>query len=178
MQSKTEVQEILVLEPDRLCGAIVAQTVSRLFPNARVHCETEPSVAAVLLAEHAIDLFIVALRGFDLDVITLLGVWADHDANYTRVLIVTPDVNSAALRTIERLPVMGVFDSSRGDLRDLEDACRAVASGHCFPRCGRDVAPGNAADDSTTDAAFNDAVRVDVPNPGRPVNSSVPRWRQ
>lgn len=167
-----------MLEPDRLCGAIVSQTVSRLYPQARVHCETEPSVAAVLLAERAIDLFIVALRGFDLDVITLLGVWADHDAHYTRVLVVTPHANCAALRTIEGLPILGVFDSSRGDLHDLETACVAVVNGCRFrgtpePECGTPKSMGC----SYVHARYTEPASVDLPLIHPRANANTPRWR-
>ena len=129
MSPKADVQEVLVLEPEPLCGAVIAQTARTVFPGARVHRETEPSAAAIVLAERPIGLFIVAMRGFDLDVLTLLGVWAEHDASRTRVLVVTPDANSAALMAIRSLPIAGVYDSRSSDLTELEDAFRAVARG-------------------------------------------------
>jgi hypothetical protein len=132
MFRKPEVHEILVLEPDRLRGAVIARTTSRLFPSARVYCESDPSVAAVLLAEHAIELFIVAVRGFDLDIVTLLGVWAEHNVGETRVLLMTPDPQSNVLTALRSLPINGVFDSSCSDLRELEFACVAVASGATY----------------------------------------------
>lgn len=124
-----EVREILVLETDRLRGAVVARTLSRVFPHARVYSEHLTTVAAKVLADNPIDLFVVAVRGFDLDVLTLLGVWAQHAEPQTRLLVMTPDVNSAAMKAIQTLPVAAVFDCSHANLRELEFACRAVASG-------------------------------------------------
>jgi DNA-binding NarL/FixJ family response regulator len=74
-------------------------------------------------------LFVVAVRGFDLDTVTLLGAWADHGSPQTRVLVMTPDVHCGAVTALRSLPITGVFDSSSSDLRELEFACRAVASG-------------------------------------------------
>jgi len=127
-----DVREILVLETDRLRGTVIARTISRVFPTARVYTEHKTNSAAQVLAECQIDLFVVALRGFDLDVLTLLGVWAQHATPQTRLMIMTPDVNCAAMRAAASLPIAAVFDCSRGDLRELEFACRAVASGRPY----------------------------------------------
>jgi DNA-binding NarL/FixJ family response regulator len=124
-----DVREILVLETDRLCGAVLVQAAKRVFPAAKLHSESEPAVAAVLLADHPIDLFIVAVRGFDLDIITLLGVWAEHDTKRTRVLVVTPNASSHAIVALRGLPIAGIFDSSWSDLKDLEFAMSAVGGG-------------------------------------------------
>ncbi len=140
MSPKTDLKEILVLEPDRLRGAVVARAVSKTFPTARVYCESEPALAAKMLAERDVELFVVALRGFDLDILTLLGVWAEHAVGHTRVLVMTPDVHSTAVTALRSLPVTGVFDSSSSDLRELEFACRTVASGATY-WCNRFVEP-------------------------------------
>ncbi len=132
MSPKTDVQEVLILEPEPLCGAVIAQTAGIVFPGANVHLETEPAMAAAILAERPIGMFIVALRGFDLDILTLLGVWAEHDANRARVLVITPDANSAALMAIRTLPIAGVYDSSNSDLPELEFAFRAIARGASY----------------------------------------------
>ena len=129
---KTELQAILVLEPDRLRGAVVARAVSRMFSSARVYCESQPATAARILAEEDIDLLIVAIRGFDLDILTLLGVWAEHGVGSTRVLVMTSDMESAALSALRSLPITGVYDSRTGNLEELEFACRAVASGNTY----------------------------------------------
>lgn len=132
MSPKPDVQEVLILEPEPLCGAVIAQTAAAVFRRARVHRESDPSAAAIVMAQRQIEIFIVAMRGFDLDVLTLLGVWAVHDADRTRVLVVTPDANSAALMAIRTLPIAGVYDSRNSDLAELEFAFRAIARGSSY----------------------------------------------
>ena len=127
-----QLQEILVLDPDRLRGAVVARSVSKTFPAARVYCESEPSVAASILAQHDIELFLVAVRGFDLDILTLLGVCATHNQGRTRVLVMTPEPHSTALDALRSLPITGVFDSRSSNLRELERACRLIANGFTY----------------------------------------------
>lgn len=132
MSSPSDIQQILVLDADRLCGAVLARTVSTIFPSARVYCESAPNVAASLLAEESIDFLVVSVRGFDLDVITLLSVWSEREAPRAPVLVVTPDAGSTAVVAVRTLPVGGIFDSSSSDLREFEAACHLVASGSVY----------------------------------------------
>src|SRR5690348_3564093 len=107
MATNTELQRVLVLDPDRLCGAMIAQTARQVFQSSQVEYEAEPAVAAVRLAEEQIDLFLVAVRGFDLDILTLLGVWAEHDPRRTRVLVIAPQANCSAMMALRSLPISG-----------------------------------------------------------------------
>ncbi|HVU32301.1 MAG TPA: hypothetical protein VHE61_02630 [Opitutaceae bacterium] len=129
MQPRPEIQEILILEPDRMCAAVLARTAEQVFPDAQIQSEMDPSMAAAALADRTIDLFVVTVRSFDLDIITLLGVWADQPTRGTRVLVVTPNGNSAPLAAVRMLPISGIFDWGRGDLCELEFALRVVATG-------------------------------------------------
>lgn len=132
MPPKKEVRHILVLESDRVCAAQLTRTASSVFPQAHVQHETEPAAAAVYLAQQEVDFFIPVLRDFDLDLITLLGVWAEHDADRTRTLVVTPNSNSAAVAAARALPICGVFEIGAGDLREFEWACRVIAGGGAY----------------------------------------------
>ena len=166
MSPNSELQPILVLEPDRLRAAIVARAVSRVFAGARVYCESDTGVAAKILAEQDIGLFIVGLRGFDLDILTLLGVWAEQAAARTRVLIMTPHIASTAVMALRTLPITGIFDSSSGDLRELEFACRTVASGEtywCRPY----------GDTNSEDNAIVATQVAEPPTPPRPASRPV-----
>lgn len=129
MSPKTLIREILVLESDRLCGAVISRTLRGTFPDARVHCKNDIATAAETLSRGDVDLFVVTIRGFDLDVLTLLGVWAEHQAERTRVLVITPNANSSAMAALRGLPISGVFDSSCRSMRDLEALCCAIANG-------------------------------------------------
>jgi DNA-binding NarL/FixJ family response regulator len=186
MASNSNSHRVLVLDPDRLCGAMIVETVRRVFPGSRVDCESEPAAAAGFLAEGTFDLFVVAVRGFDLDIITLLGVWAEHDAERTRVLVVAPQPNCSAILALQTLPIHGVFDSSQGDLRELEVACRLVdRGGTYFSQTVRGQMERSArvrgaqlpqAVTSGDDRAMID-LRVHLPTP-HPENSNIPKWRR
>lgn len=132
MPLKPDVQEILVLETDPLCAVVIAEYTSSVFPGARIHCESDPAVAAVVLADRPVDLFIVAVRGLDLDVITLLGVWAGHDVERTKVLVVTPQLTSASLKAVCTLPIAGLLDWSCAELAELQVALRRIANGSTY----------------------------------------------
>lgn len=132
MSSSPHVQEILILEPDRLCAAVLANSVHTVFPDVILHCEADPNLAAVALAERQIDLFVATLRGFDLDIMTLLGVWADQKPRRTRVLVVTPNADSVPLAAVRALPISGIFHWNEGDLGELESALRIIASGSSY----------------------------------------------
>ena len=129
MQSNTDVQHVLILEPDPLRGTMIAQSVRSALPSARVQLESVPGNAAAVLAENDVALFIVTLHGFDLDILTLLGVWAEHDVRRTRVLIVTPDANSSAIAALGSLPIHGIVDLRQADFQELERAFRLVLRG-------------------------------------------------
>lgn len=163
----SEITEILVLETDRLRGAVIARTVSRVFPTARIYAEHLTSEAAQVLAGRRIDLFLVALRGFDLDVLTLLGVWAQHADERTRLLVMSPDVNCAAMRAVRTLPISAVFDSSRADLRELEFACRAVAAGRPYWCPALAMANAGASADSAPPFVPSRLTRRDPPSADR-----------
>jgi DNA-binding NarL/FixJ family response regulator len=183
---ESKVQHVLVLDPDRLCGAMITQTVRGVFPAARVQNESDPAVAAIRLAEGGINLLVVAVRTFDLDIITLLGVWAEHDVDHTRVLLIAPQGNSSAMLALQSLPIHGVFDSTHGDLRELEIACRLVGHGG---RYFSETAPARKpaaptlsnpstprAMITTDDRAMRD-LRVQMPT-ARPENTNIPFWRR
>lgn len=125
-------REVLILEPDRLCAAVITRCAGDALPKATIHCVSEPAEAAKLLAKGTIRLFIAGIRGFDLDILTLLGVWAEHEAANTRVLVVTPEVNSTAVVALKALPLSGIFDSGTNNLRELEFAIRIVATGGLY----------------------------------------------
>jgi DNA-binding NarL/FixJ family response regulator len=183
---ESKVQYALVLDPDRLCGAMITQTVRGVFPAARVQNESDPAVAAVRLAEGGIDLLVVAVRTFDLDIITLLGVWAEHDVDRTRVLLIAPQANSSAVQALQSLPIHGVFDSTHGDLRELEIACRLVGHGGRYfsdsiaaPKPGASALPnpnGPHAMTSADERAMID-LRVQMPT-AQPENTNIPFWRR
>jgi DNA-binding NarL/FixJ family response regulator len=188
MAEKTELQHVLVLDPDRLCGAMIAQTARRVFPDADVDYESEPAVAAVRLAERPVDFLIVAVRGFDLDILTLLGVWAEHNVQHTRVLVVAPQANCSALLALQTLPINGIFDSTHGDLAELEVACRAIADGQAYwsstvrarmekPQAATKVIASPAPLRRAPPERGMAYLRVDMPCE-RPVNSNIPLWRR
>lgn len=140
------INEILLLEPDGLCRTLLAESLGRTFPGARIHAEREPVKAAEILTDHGVDLFVVAVRGFDLDAITLLGVWAEHQSERVPVLVVTPDVDSTAMLALRDLPITGVLDSSCSDLREFVAACLAVSCGVRYrSRSAKTLAIANAA---------------------------------
>lgn len=132
MPWENNVHEVLILEPSRLRGAMLAQSARAALPGARVYCESEPAAAAVTLSERPVGLFVVAVSGRKLDTATLLRAWADCDVRRTRVLVVTPQAQSTALAALGSLPVTGIFDSSCGDLREFEFALRAVSRGVAY----------------------------------------------
>jgi DNA-binding NarL/FixJ family response regulator len=131
MSQKLDLQEILVLETDVEQGAVVARLISRLFPAARVYCESTPTRAAAVLSEGTIDLFVVAVRGFDIDVLTLLGAWADHGSSCTRVVVMSPDLRSNAVAALRCLPIQGWVNATAA-IEELEVACRSVAKGGTY----------------------------------------------
>ena len=108
---------------------MLAESLGRTFRGATIHAEGNPAVAAEILTERGVGLFVVAVRGFDLDAITLLGVWAEHQSHCVPALVVTPDIDSTAMLALRALPIPGIFDSSCGDIREFEDACATVACG-------------------------------------------------
>ncbi len=173
MQSNTDVQDVLVLEPDPLCGAMIAQTAGAVFPSARIHCETLPAEAAAVLAERQVSLFIVTLRRFDFDILTLLGVWAEHDTNCTRVLVITPDATSSAVAALQSLPIHGIVDLRQTDFQELERAFRTVAGGATYWSRSA-LAPADRCSNGVRRAGGVETFRrTRVDGPG-----IVPRWRR
>lgn len=111
---------------------MIAQSAKTALPDASVHLESVPANAAALLADRDIALFVVTLHGFDLDILTLLGVWAEHDPRRTRVLVITPDANSSAIAALASLPIHGIVDLRQSDFQELERAFRVVLAGATY----------------------------------------------
>jgi DNA-binding NarL/FixJ family response regulator len=177
MPPHRRINEILLLDPDGLCRALLAESLGRTFPGARIHAEREPAKAAEILTDHGVDLFVVAVRGFDLDAITLLGVWAEHQAERVPVLVVTPDVDSTAMLALRDLPITGVLDSSCSDLGEFATACAAVARRLSYrSRSAKPVATATVAAASEAEPlTFSQPPRTP---PTRVVSNRRNRWRR
>lgn len=183
MAANSQILRVLVLDTDRLCGAMITETVRNEYPTSQVDYEADPATAAASLTEGTIDLMVVAVRGFDLDVITLLGVWAEHDVDRTRVLVIAPTGNSSALLALQTLPIHGVFDSAQGDLHELELACRVVGRGGTYfsktvrLKMERSARARSSARHLTADQRAMIDLQVPMPTT-RLENTNVPKWRR
>lgn len=162
MQSKPVLQNVLILEPDPLRGAMIAQSAKAALPGASVHLESVPAEAAAILAEQDVALFIVTLHGFDLDILTLLGVWAEHAPRRTRVLVVTPDANSSAIMALGSLPIHGIVDLRQTDFQELERAFRVVLSGATY-RSRSAMAKWPALEVIRCGSLVPSSIKVDLP---------------
>jgi DNA-binding NtrC family response regulator len=119
-------RDILVLDADRLRGAVVARALSRTFSNVRVYCEAQAKEAASILERRNVGLFLVTLNSFDADAITLLKVWSDYARAQTRVIVLSSDLSGAAVQAVRSLPIEHYFDYNTGTLDELETLCKRV----------------------------------------------------
>lgn len=165
MTTKSDPQQVLILEPDRLRAATIYGALDAAFPSAVVRMTTDPQCAAAKLTESSTGLFVVAVRGFDLDVITLLTLVGERKPKTTTVLVVTNEVNVKLLRTLLHIPVGGVFDCFDGDIRELEFACRVVASGGSYwSRSVREILQQISLKDYARNNRWSELARGQLPS--------------
>jgi two-component system response regulator NreC len=140
---------VLILKTDKLSASVLAETVEKVIPGARIQRESTLQGALGQMEYEAVDLLVTGVSLPDGDALDLLGDRPGRQ-RFRRALVVTGRWEHRLLAILRVLPIHGVYDSNTEDRASIETAMRLVAKGERYwsasvlERLCRDQVPANS----------------------------------